>query len=122
MSNQNSTRRGFLQKLGITVGATALIDKEVLADINLNHYSSEQDRKDFLLKYETWINDYIEVVEKEKLSYSEISNKHRIMELSEQANGWQSQIKEYLKHEEFKDKYIALSMQFAEVITPELEG
>lgn len=122
MSNQNSTRRGFLQKLGVTVGAVALINNEVLADINLNSYSSEQDRKDFLLKYEIWINDYIEVVEKEKLSNSEISNKHRIMELSEQANGWQPQIKEYLKHEDFKGKYISLSMQLADSITPELEG
>ena len=122
MSNQNSTRRGFLQKFGVTVGATAIIDKEVLADINLNHFSSEKDRKDFLLRYETWINDYIEVVEKEKLSNSEISNKHRIMELSEQANGWQSQIKEYLKYEDFKGQYISLSMQLADSITPELEA
>lgn len=122
MNTKNSTRRGFLQKLGVTVGATALLDKEVLADINLNRYSSEKDRKDFLLKYERWINDYIEVVEKEKLSNSDISNKHRIMELAEQANGWQSQIKEYLQHEDFKGKYIVLSMQLADSITPELEA
>ncbi len=122
MSNQNSTRRGFFQKLGLTVGAAALIETEAFADINLNRYSSAEDRKNFLLKYETWVNSYIEVVEKEKLSKSDLSNKHRIMELSEQANGWQDQIKEYLMHDDFKDKYISLSRQFAESITHELEA
>ncbi|MDM8159820.1 hypothetical protein QUH73_08350 [Labilibaculum sp. K2S] len=122
MSNQNSTRRGFFQKLGLTVGAAALIETEALADINLNHFSSEEDRKSFLLTYETWVNDYIEVVEKEKLSKSDISNKHRIMELSDQASGWQEQIKEYLQYDDFKNKYISLSKKFAESITPELEA
>jgi hypothetical protein len=122
MSNQNSTRRSFFQKLGLTVGAAALIETEALADINLNRFSSEQDREVFLQKYETWINSYIEVVEKEKLSNSDLSNKHRIMELSEQADGWQEQIKEYLKHDDFKNRYISLSKQFAESITSELEA
>ncbi|MDQ1771814.1 hypothetical protein GQR60_15350 [Labilibaculum sp. A4] len=122
MSNQNSTRRGFFQKLGLTVGAAALIETEALADINLNRFSSEEDRNSFLLTYETWVNDYIEVVEKEKLSKSDISNKHRIMELSDQASGWQEQIKEYLQHDDFKNKYISLSKKFAESITPELEA
>ncbi|PKQ63311.1 hypothetical protein [Labilibaculum manganireducens] len=122
MSNQNSTRRGFFQKLGLTVGAAALIETEALADINLNRFSSEEDRKSFLLTYETWVNDYIEVVEKEKLLKSDISNKHRIMELSDQASGWQEQIKEYLQHDDFKNKYISLSKKFAESITPELEA
>lgn len=122
MSNQNSTRRSFFQKLGLTVGAAALIETEALADINLNRFSSEQDRENFLQQYETWVNSYIEVVEKEKLSKSDLSNKHRIMELSEQANGWQEQIKEYLQHDDFKNRYISLSKQFAESITPELEA
>ncbi|WP_461631676.1 hypothetical protein [Labilibaculum euxinus] len=122
MSNQNSTRRGFFQKLGLTVGAAALIETEALADINLNRFSSKEDRKSFLLTYETWVNDYIEVVEKEKLSKSDISNKHRIMELSDQASGWQEQIKEYLRHDDFKNKYISLSKKFAESITLELEA
>lgn len=122
MSNQNSTRRSFFQKLGLTIGAVTIIEKEALADININRFSTKQDREVFLQKYETWINSYIEVVEKEKLSKSDLSNKHQIMELSEQADGWQEQIKEYLKHDDFKQRYISLSQKFAESITPELEA
>ena len=44
------------------------------------------------------------------------------MELSAQADGWQEQIKEYLKEDDFKQEYIALSKQFADAITPELEA
>ncbi len=122
MSNQNTNRRGFLQKLGVTVGAAALLDKEALADINPNRFSSIQDRRQFLDKYKIWVHEYIQVVEKEKSNKLDIANKHKIMELSAQADGWQEQIKEYLNDDDFKQEYIALSKQFAEAITPELEA
>ena len=122
MSNKNTSRRGFLQKLGVTVGAATLIDKEAFADINPNRFSSKQDRRQFLENYKVWVNEYIEVVEKEKINNADVSNKHKIMELSAQADGWQEQIKEYLKEDAFKQEYIALSKQFADAITPELEA
>lgn len=122
MGNQNSTRRGFLKKLGITAVAATVVNKEVLADVNLNRLSSQEDRNQFLQQYEKWINEYIEVVNKEKSSQSDMANKHRIMELSEQANGWQEYLKEYLQHDDFKQKYISLSTKFADSITPELEA
>lgn len=99
-----------------------LLETEVLAEVNPNRFSSEHDRAGFLERYENWVNQYIEVVEKEKLNKTDISNKHRIMELSEQANGWNDELKEYLKHDDFKSKYIKLSSKFAEAITPELEA
>ncbi|WP_321282543.1 twin-arginine translocation signal domain-containing protein [Marinifilum fragile] len=123
MSNQNNTnRRGFLQKLGLTVGAAAFIDTEVLADVNLNKYSNVEDREAFLNRYEKWVDQYIDVVEEEKKNKENIANKKRIMELSEEANGWQEQIKEYIKHDDFKSKYIEVSKRFANSITPELEA
>ncbi|PKQ62244.1 hypothetical protein BZG02_13070 [Labilibaculum filiforme] len=122
MSNQNSTRRGFFQKLGITLGAAALIETEALASINPNKFATNKDRDDFLVTYEIWVDEYIEVVEKEKLTKSDIANKQRIMELSAQADGWQDQIKEYLQHDDFKSRYISLSKKFAASITPDLEA
>ena len=121
MSNQNSTRRGFLQKLGLTVGAATLIETEVLADVNPNKYSNTEERAAFLFQYENWVNQYIDVVEEEKKNKLNISNKKRIMELSAEADGWQNQIKEYIKHDDFKERYIDLSKKFANAITPELE-
>lgn len=122
MSNKNTTRRGFLQKVGVTVAAATVIDKEAYADINLNRFSSEQDRLNFLETYKIWVNEYIEVVESEKLNHDNIANKHKIMELSAQADSWRHQIIEYLEHEDFKEKYVTLSNKFADSITPELEA
>ncbi|MPQ47886.1 twin-arginine translocation signal domain-containing protein [Marinifilum sp. N1E240] len=122
MSNQNNTRRGFLQKLGLTVGAAVVLDSEVLAEINPNKYSNETERNEFLNQYEIWVNDYISVVENEKKDSNNVENKKRIMHLSAQAEEWPAQIKEYIKHDDFKQKYFELSKQFAEVITPELEA
>jgi hypothetical protein len=122
MSSQNNTRRGFLQKLGLTVGAAALIDTEVLADVNPNKYSSANERADFLSRYENWVDQYVEVVENEKKDQMNLENKKRIMALSDEADGWQSQIKEYIRHDDFKEKYIELSKRFANAITPDLEA
>ncbi|WP_421919961.1 twin-arginine translocation signal domain-containing protein [Marinifilum sp.] len=122
MSNQNTNRRSFLQKLGLTAGAVALIDSEVLADVNVNKYSKPEDREAFLTRYEKWVNQYIQVVEEEKKNSENIANKKRIMELSEEADGWQNQIKEYIKHDDFKERYFELSKKFANAITPELEA
>ena len=122
MCNQNRTRRGFLQKLGLTIGAAALIEAEALADVNPNRYSTSEDRANFLDRYENWVNQYIDVVEKEKESQTDIANKQRIMELSEQADGWQDQIKEYIQHDDFKQRYFELSKRFADAITPDLEA
>jgi len=122
MSNQNSTRRGFFQKLGLTAGGAALLESEELANVNTNRFSTLQDRSAFLEKYEKWVDEYIEVVEMEKQQAQDLSNKHRIMELADQADGWQNQIKEFVKHDDFKNKYLSISKRFAEAITPELEA
>lgn len=122
MKKHSTTRRVFFAKLGLTIGAAALIETEALADISLNQTSSREERDRFLFQYEKWVNQYIEVVEEEKKSKLNIENKKRIMELSDEAQSWQSKIKEYIQHDDFKDKYIALSKKFANTITPELES
>lgn len=122
MSNNNNSRRGFLQKLGLGVGILSLFGSESMAETKGNSISLQEDRREFLVEYENWVNEYIDVVEKEKNSVSNMDNKKQIMRLSEQADGWQNQIKEYIKHEDFKEKYISLSKKFASSITPELEA
>lgn len=122
MEKQDNSRRGFFKKLGLAVGATALVDTEVLADINPSKYSDVEERNEFLSQYENWVNQYIEVVEEEKKNNSNIANKKRIMELSAEADGWQNQIKEYIKYDDFKNRYIEISKRFANSITPELEA
>ena len=121
MSNRDTTRRRFFQKLGLTIGAAAVIETEALADINPNKYSTAKERAAFLVSYEKWVNGYIAVVEAEKKDRTNLENKQRMVDLASEAEVWQNQIKEYIRHADFKDKYIELSKKLADCITSELE-
>ncbi|NOU58987.1 hypothetical protein [Marinifilum caeruleilacunae] len=122
MKKQDTSRRAFFKKIGLGIGAAALIETEAYADINMNKYSTPEERDDFISRYENWVEQYIDVVEEEKRNQNNIENKKRIMELSAEADGWQNQIKEYIKHDDFKERYIEVSKKFASVITVDLES
>lgn len=122
MYKTKNNRRSFLQKLGVSIGVLGLMGNEAFADTNYHEIYKRDERKAFLERYETWVNNYIEVVEKEKSGIPDMENKKRITQLSDEAEQWKSQLKEYIQHEDFKGKYIELSKRFADCITPELEA
>ncbi len=119
---KKDNRRKFIQKLGITVGATALLTTESIASVANMQSGKDLERSEFLNNYENWVNQYIDVVEKEKADKHNMANKHRIMELSHQAKDWQEKIALYLNDDAFKQRYIQLSMQLSDTISPELEA
>jgi len=119
---KKDNRRKFIQKLGVTVGATALLNTESMASIANMQSGKDIERAKFLSNYENWVNQYIDVVEKEKTDKNNIANKHRIMELSHQAKDWQEKIALYLNDDQFKKRYIQLSMQLSDSINKELEA
>lgn len=119
---KKDNRRKFIQKLGVTVGATALLNTESIASVANMQSGKDLERSEFLNNYENWINQYIDVVEKEKSDKNNMANKHRIMELSHQAKNWQEKIALYLNDDQFKKRYIQLSMQLSDSICPELEA
>ncbi len=119
---KKDNRRKFIQKLGLTVGAAALLETEAIASVANMHSGQDQERSEFLHNYENWVNQYIDVVEKEKVDKTNMANKHRIMELSHQAKNWQEKIAVYLNDDQFKKRYIQLSMQLSDRISNELEA
>jgi len=119
---KKDNRRKFIQKLGLTLGASALLDTESMASIARMQTGQDLERSEFLNKYENWINQYIDVVEKEKSDKSNMGNKHRMMELSHQAKNWQEKIAIYLNDEHFKQRYIQLSMRLSDSISNELKA
>ncbi len=119
---KKDNRRKFIQKLGVTVGAAALLDSEAMASVGKMQASKEIERSEFLNHYENWVNQYIDVVEMEKSDKNNMANKHRIMELSHQAQDWQEKIAIYLNDDSFKQRYIQLSMRLSDSISNELEA
>lgn len=119
---KKDNRRKFIQKLGVTVGATALLNTESIASVVNMQSGKDLERSEFLHNYENWVNKYIDVVEREKSDKNNMANKHRIMELSHQAKDWQEKIAVYLNDDQFKKRYIQLSMQLSDTISHELEA
>ena len=119
---KKENRRKFIQKLGETVGATALFNTESTALVAKMQSGKDLERSKFLTNYENWINQYIVVVEKEKTDKHNMANKHRIMELSHQVKDWQERIAIYLNDDHFKQRYIQLSMRLSDRISHELEA
>ena len=119
---KKDNRRKFIQKLGVAVGASALLDSEAMASVANMQTGKDIERSRFLNNYENWVNQYINVVEKEKSDKNNMANKHRIMELSHQAKDWQEKIAIYLNDDAFKQRYIQLSMRLSDSISSELEA
>ncbi|MFT5750423.1 MAG: hypothetical protein ACI93S_001706 [Ancylomarina sp.] len=109
-------KRKFIQKLGGTVGATALLKTESITSLTSMRTGKDVERAKFLSNYENWVNQYINVVEKEKSDKNNMANKHRMMSLSHQAKGWQEKIAVYLNNDIFKQRYIQLSMRLSDSI------
>ena len=63
---KKDNRRKFIQKLGVTVGATALLNTESIASVANMRTGKDIERAEFLNNYEIWVNQYINVIEKEK--------------------------------------------------------
>ena len=102
MNDAQSTRRKFLQLLGLTAGAT-IVSTGALAkiiDSQEIHKLNPEEQK-FMLRYGQWMDEFIEVIAIQKKDPDNISNNHRMMQLSDQAKEWQPQLTTFLKDEKF---------------------
>ncbi len=107
-TNYEESRRQFLAKLGLSVGAvatgtvklsaTVLNDK---AEFPLN--SAQQQLMD---KYEVWMDKMIPVVQAQRNNSEDLIAKARIMELSKEAESWQNELTEYMQDENFARYYM----------------
>ena len=115
-------KKEIIQKLGITIGSTALLDNKAITSVANTQKGKDIERSRFLSKYENWVNQYIDVVEKEKSDKNNMANKHRIMDLSHKAKDWQEKIAIYLNNDTFKKRYIQLSMRLSDSISGKLKA
>ena len=115
-------KRKFTQKLGITIGSTTLLENKAITSVTNTQKGKDIERSRFLSKYENWVNQYIDVVEQEKSDKNNMANKHRIMDLSHKAKGWQEKIAIYLNNDTFKKRYTQLSMRLSDSISNKLKA
>lgn len=100
--SEDQSRRSFLKILGVTAGAS-VAGSPVLAGF-LNHpevHKLSPDQNEFMLVYEKWMDEFIEVIRTQKSEPDNVINHSKMIALTEQAEAWKPQLTAYMKEESF---------------------
>lgn len=108
MAKKLSSRRKFLQFLGISAGSTIISASAVagLAEPNEVLKLNKEQRK-FMHDYNKWMDEYVEVIKVQNIDMDNIENHKRMLRLTEQAEIWRPTINEYMKDRNFSIIYHA---------------
>jgi hypothetical protein len=98
MSEKQSTRRKFLQMLGLSAGATIItasgmahgFDKEEIKKLNAA-------QQEFMLRYEQWMTEYIKVIRIQKTDPDNIEYHKEMAALSAKAEAFQPALAVFMK-------------------------
>lgn len=102
MSDQQSTRRKFLQLIGLSAGATVVSSSVFAGSINNTEILKLNDeQQEFMLLYEKWMDEFIEVIKVQKQDANNLENQKRMTDLTEIAHEWQPTLIDYMKDEKF---------------------
>ncbi|WP_346856986.1 twin-arginine translocation signal domain-containing protein [uncultured Draconibacterium sp.] len=108
MNDYEESRRTFLAKLGLTVGAVAVGSTKLSATV-LNDKADfvlTSEQKQLMENYEVWMDKFIPAVQAQRADQNDQLAKAKIMELSEQAESWRAELTEYMKDENFARYYM----------------
>ncbi len=112
MSSEQPTRRKFLELLGITAGASLLSTGAMAEFTNQTEIRRlNPDQQAFMIKYGTWMNEFMEVIKIQKTDPDNSDNQKKMIALTEQAEVFQPQLTAYMKDETFALIYHASIQQ-----------
>jgi hypothetical protein len=108
MSEYQTTRKKFLQFLGLVAGSTIVnpgsvagfVDNETIKKLN-------PVQQEFMIRYGKWMDEFIEVVRIQKKEPANTDNRHRMMALTEIAEKFKPELNEFMKDETFSLIYKA---------------
>ena len=108
MSEKQSTRRNFLQLLGLSVSA-ALISTSAMAGFiegaEISKLSTEQQK--FMIRYGKWMDEFIKVIRIRKTDPGSHGNNMKMISLTEKAEELQPELNEFMKDKTFQQIYKA---------------
>lgn len=121
MDGYESKRRDFLKKLGLIASATVLtatgaiklteIIEDKVEDIVLTKEQSA-----FLDKYENWLEAFHDMAKFQKKDPDHLENNKKLMALSEDAKGWQKDLIEHMKDENFARYFMIRTERITDTI------
>lgn len=107
-TNYEESRRQFLAKLGLSIGAVAVGSAKLSATVlnNKAEFPLTKVQQELMDKYERWMDDMVPAVKAQRLNQEDLIAKARIMELSKEAENWQADLTEFMKDENFARYYM----------------
>jgi hypothetical protein len=121
MDGYEYKRRDFLKKLGLIASATVLtatgavklteIIEDKIEDIVLTKEQSA-----FLDKYEKWLEAFHDMAKFQKKDPDHLENNKKLMALSEDAKGWQKDLIEHMKDENFARYFMIRTERITDTI------
>lgn len=108
MDGYESTRRTFLKKIGLTLGATALatVAKSTQIIEDKIQFPLTEDQVEFMKKYDLWMDEFTEVIKARRMDPDGLEINKKLMLLSEQAQEWQPIVSEFMKDSNFAKHYM----------------
>lgn len=107
-TNYEESRRKFLAKLSLTVGAVSVGTAKLSATV-LNskmNFPLTKPQQKLMDRYEVWMDKFIPAVQARRANEDDLIAKARIMELSKEAETWRVELTEYMKDENFARYYM----------------
>lgn len=98
----NSSRRNFLQMLGMSAGAS-LIGKSALAAFTNTEEIKKLNpqQQEFMMRYGKWMDEFIDVIRVQKDSPDDLENHKKMIALTERSEQLQPELTEHMKDETF---------------------
>lgn len=108
MDQYESTRRKFIRKLGLSIGAAITVSSVLKAGVldKKENIGITREQQKFMKEYEKWMDDFIEVIHIKKEFPYHIENNKRLIRLTEISKVWQTQLNGYMKDENFARYYM----------------
>lgn len=113
------SRRNFLHKLGLSVGAVALSNNAISGTINQNEsqFGMSAEQIDFMTEYDEWMDRFIDVIKVQRQSPDDLENNKKLVALTEISDKWKDQLAGYMKEPNFAQYYMIVT----ERMTKEIE-
>ena len=118
MNEYEESRRVFLSKLGLAIGAPALAGEKLSAQV-LNdkmEFPLLPEQQQLMDRYEQWMDEFIPVIKAFRANPDDAAAKKSIAVLSEEAETWRVQLIKFMKDENFARYYMTATERMTKEI------
>lgn len=118
MNDYEESRRNFLTKLGMTIGAGVLTGEKISAKVlnSTAEFPLTNEQQKLMDRYENWMDEFIPVINNFRDNPNNAVAKKRIAELSEEAESWREELTGYMEDDNFARYYMTATERMTKEI------